>query len=415
MTEPFVLLFFLALQALVAQEDPEATIKWNDGVVERNSSCAGVSYNSLDNYPLCASQYRSANLHALLYVTIQSMNKSLDERRSAIASLEAANSGVGHPAIDYLLANMFGTGRGPTINYRKARFYAARAAEQGNAAAANLLATFLIDGKGGPRDVDEGLRWHRYAATNGFAVSGYLLGGLYAKGQLVERDLDLAKAYFEATADAGLEQARRYASLIDMGDKVQNLQLIPAPHPADVEIINYTTLENPEIPPAFGFTPKFQEIYRRPHSDEQTLQYLEENFRQLPTPYTFELSRRLISTDNDRAIVLQQAGRIRLAYDIERCVDPAAKEALSAWNRIYVPEFGSLLIISSPAKTLIESAIAEFQMADLDTEPWWICRAGTIEYSRAASGDPGPLRLKPRAEWPAIQESILRQASMEPE
>lgn len=59
---------------------------------------------------------------------------------------------------------------------------AKEAAEEGNAAAQNLLGTCYINGLGTPPFPSEGVKWFKTAAENGYANAMYNLGICYEKG-----------------------------------------------------------------------------------------------------------------------------------------------------------------------------------------------------------------------------------------
>ena len=76
-------------------------------------------------------------------------------------------------------------------------------AEQGNAAAQNVLGVMYEIGRGVPQDDMEAVKWYRLSAEQGRASAQYNLGVMYDKGQGVPQDyvrahmwLNLAAASF---------------------------------------------------------------------------------------------------------------------------------------------------------------------------------------------------------------------------
>lgn len=78
-----------------------------------------------------------------------------------------------------------------------------RAADQGHAAAQNMLAELYRDGEGVARDYGEAIRWYRLAADQGNANAQLSLGDLYKNGTGVAQDHAEAARWYRLAADGG--------------------------------------------------------------------------------------------------------------------------------------------------------------------------------------------------------------------
>lgn len=85
--------------------------------------------------------------------------------------------------------------------------------EEGVAEAACELGSRLLEGEGLPRDVDDGLRWLRWAGEMGSADALTHLGVTYFNGRLVPRDAATAIALYEEAAKLGDGTAYRNLGL----------------------------------------------------------------------------------------------------------------------------------------------------------------------------------------------------------
>jgi len=83
-----------------------------------------------------------------------------------------------------------------------------KAAEQGHAGAQNALGIALINGRGVPQNLKEGVRWTREAAENGLADAQNNLGSLYAAGIGVPADMEKAVFWMSQAAEQGDRQAQ---------------------------------------------------------------------------------------------------------------------------------------------------------------------------------------------------------------
>ncbi len=76
-------------------------------------------------------------------------------------------------------------------------------AQQGDAASQFQLSLLYANGKGGPVNVMQSLRWLRLSAHAGYAAAQSNLGAAYSRGQLVPQDYVRAVAWFSLAVANG--------------------------------------------------------------------------------------------------------------------------------------------------------------------------------------------------------------------
>ena len=92
-------------------------------------------------------------------------------------------------------------------NFVAARSEFRRAAEKGSRLAEFNYAMMLLNGEGGPADVDEGKKWLRRAADANMTHAQYVYGKMYDDGEFVEKDPAEAHRWFLRAASQGHVQA----------------------------------------------------------------------------------------------------------------------------------------------------------------------------------------------------------------
>ena len=311
----------------------------------------------------------------------------------------------------YLLGSVLGMAERVQPNYTEAVRHLGVAAARGNPAAADLLASLLLAGKGSTRDVPRAVHLYEKAAANGFPNAAISLGKLYLAGKLVPKDEARGLAWLDAAAAVNVAPAAQLAVLARNQAKITNFQLIPSAKPAAVKAVRYGTFDNPDIPPNFGFDLAFQAVHDAPYDDAATLAWLERGAANLPTPYLYELARRLAARDASRSLTTYLVARTRMAYDAGRCADPASLESLRAWDILMTPDLRFLFAAGPPSSAIVNAALAEERKLPADTQPWWVCRSGMKAMAAAISGKAGPLQLKPVGQWPELRKAAQAQLS----
>lgn len=94
-----------------------------------------------------------------------------------------------------------------------------------------------------------------------------------------------------------------------------------------------------------------------------------------------------------------------MTYDASRCADPAAAEALRAWDMVVAPDLRFLFAAGRPSRAVVEQALVQEEKLPADSQPWWVCRSGIGAMTNAMKGQAGPLKLKPVSAWPSLREA----------
>lgn len=386
----------------VAPPDPTAPFRGDGGALKFDPACRDYTLETVAANAGCAARVAQAEPGPALAIALRTLGSPTGDADRALALIRRVTETSDLPAAHYLLGSVLGSGERVRPDYPAAVRHLAIAAERGNPAAADLLASLVVAGKGTPRDLPRAIALYERAAASGFPSAASRLAQLYLDGRFLPKDTARGRAWLDALA-AVVPQAAGLAAAAASDDKVANIQLLPAADPSAVKTIRYGTFDNPAIPPGFGFDPAFQAVYYAPYDDPATLARLEREAATLPTPYTYELARRLAAQDPARALATFLLARTRLSYDVARCGDPAALEAVGAWDRLIGGELRFLFAGGKVGQAAVDAALAGEAARPGDDAPWWVCRSGMAAMTAALSGRPGPLALKPTAEWPELR------------
>ena len=394
-----------AAPVIVAPADPTALFQGDGNPIKFDPGCRDFTLTALAAAPACAARVADGELGPSIAIAARTLGEERARAADAILVVERALAKHDHPAAHYLLGSALATGEALRPDYVRAVHHLSVAAARGNPAAADLLARLLMDGRGAPRDVPRAVRLYEQAAANGFPSAAVALAMLHLQGRFVPRDDEKGRALLDAAVAAGFGQAAQLQALAQGMGKVKNFQLIPAVEESKVRAVSYGQFDNPSIPPNFGFDEPFQQLYFAPFSDPTLLKQLQATIGPRPTPYLYELARRLAPSDPDRALETYLLARLRMSYDALRCADPAALEAVRAWDSLILPDLrytlrgGDKALIGAAARRALA---AETHLSG-DLAPWWVCRSGMAAMQAAMEGKPGPLKLKPAPEWPALR------------
>lgn len=416
------MLLALILAATVVQSpvvvrpaDPTAPFKGDAGTLKFDPTCRDYTLDTVQNDPACAARVANGEAAPVLAISAATLLSLPAKSADVIRLLEHSAAVTDSPAVHYFLGSVVGTAERAPPNYALAVQHLTVAAGQGNPAAADLLASLLIAGKGAPRDVPRAIRLYETAAANGFPIAALTLGKLYLGGKVIPKDEARGLAWLDAAAAVDTPQAAQLAALARNQAKISNYQLIPSVDPAKVKALRYGTFDNPDIPPNFGFDPEFQAVHDAPYDDPVILARLERDAAALPTPYLYELARRLAGRNPARSLTTFLVARMRMTYDALRCADPASLASVRAWDMLMTPDLRFLFVTGRPALAIVNDALSEERKLPADTQPWWVCRSGMTSMTAAISGNPGPLQLKPIEQWPdlrkAAQGQLARMAS----
>ncbi|HEX8535144.1 MAG TPA: tetratricopeptide repeat protein, partial [Allosphingosinicella sp.] len=337
---------------VVGAPNPAAFFSATSGAVEVDRECLAYTVDTVSSHAGCAALVSQGKLTAILPVVSRTvMTPGAGNPAAAIAMLQKAVGADPHPAGFYLLGNLLATGERIKPDYSKAVAYLRRAASGGNFAAADLLGTLHLAGKGVAQDAAKAAALFEQAMAGGMHGSARRLAMLYLDGRWFPRDPDRARVILEAAQAAGHTDAGTMLFMLQGEDKVHNFQLLPAGEGKAPELREYKTFDNPAIPPALGFTEEFQKLYFAAYSDPSVVARLERDLGSLPTPFIYELARRAAADSPEKARGYWMLARTRMSFDVARCKDPAAIQAVNAFDALVLPEIRYALAGMSPAET----------------------------------------------------------------
>ncbi|SAK41446.1 Sel1 repeat-containing protein [Caballeronia hypogeia] len=114
----------------------------------------------------------------------------------------AADANMTHA--QYVYGKMYDDGQFVERDPTEAHRWFLRAANQGHVQAELALANQFLDGRGTARDNTQAFAWYKKAAEGGDMTAQYVAGSFYERGgDGVERNLNVARAYYAAAAAQG--------------------------------------------------------------------------------------------------------------------------------------------------------------------------------------------------------------------
>ncbi|GJH23062.1 tetratricopeptide repeat protein [Caballeronia novacaledonica] len=114
----------------------------------------------------------------------------------------AADANMTHA--QYVYGKMYDDGQFVEKDPAEAHRWFLRAANQGHVQAELALANQFLDGRGTTRDNTQAFTWYKKAAQGGDMTAQYVAGSFYERGgDGVERNLNVARAYYAAAAAQG--------------------------------------------------------------------------------------------------------------------------------------------------------------------------------------------------------------------
>lgn len=97
-------------------------------------------------------------------------------------------------------------------------YYLKKSCEQGNIYAKYAMGSLLVDKKSKHFNVNDGLMYLKNAAEEGNDFASLKIGILYLKGEVVKKDIAVAKSWLQKAHDAGNPIARDILKSIDLGN-----------------------------------------------------------------------------------------------------------------------------------------------------------------------------------------------------
>jgi localization factor PodJL len=141
--------------------------------------------------------------------------QKLDAKEPGGVALLTKAANLGYAPAQFQLGKFLEDGEaGLTKDAGSARRWTERAANGGDKRAMYNLATYYIEGIGGPKDLIEAAGWFRKAAMAGVVDSQYNLARLYEQGYGVDRDPVEAYKWYLVAAKAGDKESKSAAETI---------------------------------------------------------------------------------------------------------------------------------------------------------------------------------------------------------
>lgn len=391
----------------IAAPTPTAPFSATRGRLTFDRACASLNFETLPADSGCAARVARGETGPTIEVIVGTLHNAHNAAniQTSVAMLDRAIAAEDHPAAQYLAGSLLTTGEVVAPDYARGIPYLEKAAAGGNVAAADLLATLVLEGRGTAKDAGRAIGLLERAAAGGMEGSAARLALIYLRGVDVPKDPARARGILEAAVAAGVRGAPGILAMLDAEDRIHNIQLHPSEDPAKIEIREYKSFDNPDLPPSFGFTDDFQRVHHSAYSDPAVRDRLERDYPALPTPYLYELARRMAAVSPQKARGYFVLAKMRMVYDARRCRDPQAMEAIPAWDMLVQPDIRHVLIgmTQSERDAAVAFALEREAMLPGDTRPWWVCYSGLANISAAAGGKPLPLPLVAAADWPRLR------------
>lgn len=237
---------------------PTETAMFGGGAtpVRFDRKCRDLTMATLATDAACAARVAAGETAPTIEVVSNGLSnaRTLAEVRAAFAAIDKAIAVENHPAAQYVAGLLRTTSEVLTPDYARGNAHLERAVAGGNVAAADLLATMMLEGRGAPRDVPRGIALLERATAGGMANASVRLALLYVDGRLVPKDIPYATAILKAAESAGVPNAPRVLAALAKENTVNNYQLHPSADPSKVQDRRHGMLDNPRIPPALGST-----------------------------------------------------------------------------------------------------------------------------------------------------------------
>ena len=388
------------------------------GNLKFDRACRDITFETLASHRSCAERVGRGETAPTIEVVSGSLMRAYtpDNVRIGLQMLDRAVAAQDHPAAQYLAGTLLTTAEAVAPDYARGVAYLEKAAAGGNIAAADLLGMLVLQGKGTTQDIPRAVKLFEQAAAGGMEGSAVRLAHLHLSGTYLPANPQLARRILEAAVKAGSRRAPAMLAMLDGDSRMHNIQLIPAEDPARVTLREYKIFDNPQIPPAFGFTEEFQRLHHSAYSDPAVLARLERDYPRLPTPYVYELARRMAAVSPEKARGYLLLGRLRLLYDARRCSDPQALEAMFAWTGLIQRDVQHVLkgMTREQFEAAKRFALEREAALPADTRPWWVCYSSMASYGAAGEGKPVPLSLVPQGEWPTLRKKARDDLIAEP-
>ncbi|WGS50023.1 sel1 repeat family protein [Paraburkholderia sp. D15] len=174
---------------------------------------AVADYNA-GNFGAALTEFRKAAEHgsrlaefnyAMMLLNGEGTTANVDEGKKWLR--KAADANMSHA--QYVYGKMYDDGEFVGRDPVEAHRWFLKAAQQGHVQAELALANQFLDGRGTGRDNKQAFVWYKKAAQGGDMTAQYVAGSFYERGgDGVEKNLNVARAYYAAAAAQGDPAAR---------------------------------------------------------------------------------------------------------------------------------------------------------------------------------------------------------------
>ncbi|MDD4393309.1 MAG: trypsin-like peptidase domain-containing protein [Desulfobacterales bacterium] len=121
---------------------------------------------------------------------------------------------LGEARAQYMIGELYDTGKGVPQDYKKAVHWYTKAAKQGYASAQHNLGYMYRNGEGVPQDYKKAVHWYTKAAEQGYVLAQVLLGIMYDTGKGVPQDYKKAVYWYTKAAEQGDADAQYYLGIM---------------------------------------------------------------------------------------------------------------------------------------------------------------------------------------------------------
>lgn len=189
-----------ASAASAAQDDPQT----QTAVADYNAGNFGVAIKEFRDAAERGNRLAQFN-YAMMLLNGEGTKADVDEGRKWLR--KAADANMSHA--QYVYGKMYDDGDFVARDPAEAHQWFLKAAQQGHVQAELALANQFLDGRGTARDDKQAFYWYKKAAEGGDMTAQYVTGSFYERGGGgVERNLNVARAYYAAAAAQGDPAAR---------------------------------------------------------------------------------------------------------------------------------------------------------------------------------------------------------------
>ncbi|MCC8393403.1 sel1 repeat family protein [Paraburkholderia sp. MMS20-SJTR3] len=189
-----------AQDRIAKSNDPQT----QSAVADYNAGNLGAALNEFREAAERGSRLAQFN-YAMMLLNGEGTPANVDEGKKWLR--KAADANMSHA--QYVYGKMYDDGEFVARDPVEAHRWFLKAAEQGHVQAELALANQFLDGRGTGRDNKQAFVWYKKAAQGGDMTAQYVTGSFYERGgDGVDRNLNVARAYYAAAAAQGDPAAR---------------------------------------------------------------------------------------------------------------------------------------------------------------------------------------------------------------